>query len=222
LEWDSAAGEWVSRGPVNLDGNDLTNVGWMGANEVSANKIDSDELLIGVDDAEEGPAYNLISNEDLTFVVDPDDPDAYDTIQAAVDDVPKLLRHECLIDVAPGTYDEDVVVRNVTNITATEGDTLLASSSGNIDAGEPTAFQIVGDLDNPSNVSINSFTVISCYGVGNPQLMGAELTGNTPIFEDNASYMVAGSTEGFLAKVNFVGPGEGVVSIYVADASPAV
>jgi len=27
LKWDDTAGEWVSGGPINLDGNDVTNVG---------------------------------------------------------------------------------------------------------------------------------------------------------------------------------------------------
>jgi len=41
LEYDETAGEWVSRGPVNMSGNDVSNVGTL-----SATAVDTDEALI--------------------------------------------------------------------------------------------------------------------------------------------------------------------------------
>lgn len=40
LEYDATASEWVSRGPVNMDGNDLSNVGEVSSTAVSTEKID--------------------------------------------------------------------------------------------------------------------------------------------------------------------------------------
>lgn len=41
LEWDDAVGEWVSRGPVNMSGNDVTNVGALDATSITTDKIDT-------------------------------------------------------------------------------------------------------------------------------------------------------------------------------------
>jgi hypothetical protein len=39
LEYDTTAGEWVSRGPVNLSGNDVTNVGALDAASISTDAL---------------------------------------------------------------------------------------------------------------------------------------------------------------------------------------
>jgi len=44
LEYDYSASEWVSRGPVNLDGNDITNAG-----SISADTLDAGDLTIKKD-----------------------------------------------------------------------------------------------------------------------------------------------------------------------------
>ncbi|WP_225741237.1 C1q-like domain-containing protein [Halorussus halophilus] len=161
--------------------------------------------MIRVDDATEGPAYDLISNQDKTLTVDAGGGADYTSIQDAVDAVPKLLRHEYLIDVAAGIYDEDVIIRGSHNIGFTEGDTLLAADGTAISAGENAGLQIVGDISAPSNVSVNSITVTGCVGTEMPQVMGVELTGQTPYLDEPASYAVSGSTEGFLNEVHFTG-----------------
>lgn len=41
LEYDDSAGEWVNRGGVNMDGNDISNVGTVTANSVSTGEINN-------------------------------------------------------------------------------------------------------------------------------------------------------------------------------------
>jgi len=45
LEYDYSASEWVSRGPVNLNGNDITNAGSISADSLEANKSNVENVV---------------------------------------------------------------------------------------------------------------------------------------------------------------------------------
>ena len=47
LRWDDTAGEWVSGGPVNMNGSDVTNVGALDANSVSTEQLGSGRHYAG-------------------------------------------------------------------------------------------------------------------------------------------------------------------------------
>jgi len=59
LEYDETASEWVSRGPVNLSGNDVSNVGTL-----SATAVNTESLVIGGKLYEEDDNSPINSNQD--------------------------------------------------------------------------------------------------------------------------------------------------------------
>jgi hypothetical protein len=67
LEYDYSASEWVSRGPVNLNGNDITNAG-----SVSADTLEADSLTIGAGQLYEediNSPINISSESSFTYNV---------------------------------------------------------------------------------------------------------------------------------------------------------
>lgn len=121
--------------------------------------------------------YKYISEKHTTVTV----PGDYSTIQAAINDCAKNLRHEYIIDVDSGSYDEDIVVRGVGN----QGTTGPEGSTGGFGAeGEPGIIQIIGDTNSPSNVTITSAFAAGCTGTQAPTFWGVEFSGDPSPFSD--------------------------------------
>jgi hypothetical protein len=94
LEYDETASEWVARGPVNLDGNDLSNVG-----TVSASAVNTDNLSLS-----SVTGAGIISQAIQHGKVWADNGEMYESVQNAVDNA------SAYVFVGVGTFNESVSI----------------------------------------------------------------------------------------------------------------
>jgi len=174
-------------GPVDADGNDLTNVGAVG----------TESAAIG-----QSPQYKYVSNETTTVTVNSGGGADYQSIQAAVDDCPKRLRHDYIIGVEDG-HDESVggdghvVVRGHSAEAPSEG-------TGVGTPGEHVKIEIVGNRGDPSQCKIETLSAIGCVGVETPQIWGISFSNaDNPDFDESATVQFSGCTEGFVGDCAF-------------------
>lgn len=154
--------------------------------DAEADSFSTDGASIGETDP-----YEYVS-ESHTLVSVPDD---YNTIQAAIDDCPKNLRHRYVIEIANGTYDEDLVIRGVGHQGTTNDSATLGGGVGG--PGELGLLQIVGDRSNPSNVTVNSIAALGCTGVGSPIIWGVGFSGDeSPEVDESACVVFSGCQQG--------------------------
>lgn len=160
--------------------------------DLQSRSVSAESATIGANDP-----YEYISENHMTVTV----PGDYSTIQAAIDDCPKNLRHEYIIDVDPGTYQENLVIRGVGN-QATTGP--KGSTDGYGTSGEPGIIQIIGDTSSPSDISITSAFATGCTGTQSPTFWGIEFSGDpNPHTDEDACVEFLGCRQGFLGDVNF-------------------
>lgn len=68
LRWDDTAGEWVSGGPVNMNGEDVTNVGTLDAGSVSTKKIANvADYIVETGDELENAAQSISPQETIAL-----------------------------------------------------------------------------------------------------------------------------------------------------------
>lgn len=189
IRYDSDAGEWsftpsvtnlIDSGEDSPAGGDRyqlpqasDSIDLQGQGEIEdAAAITTEEALIGED-----TRYDLVSNQRQTISV----PGDYSTIQAAVDAVPKRLRHQWVIEISDGTYNEDVLIRGH----SVEGFT--DSSSGDVytNDGENNLFILVGNESAPSNVTVNSVTAVGNVSAAAPSIRSVEITGTSPYVDES-------------------------------------
>lgn len=125
LEYDDAAGEWVNRGGVDMDGNDISNVGTVNANSVSTDSAtingtpaqDPRELVAFVD-----TKGNSQNNFSLTF--DVQNQSRFWRIEILLFDPRGTSDRDCQLDInnlANGDYNETLESfsgANSTNLSA--------------------------------------------------------------------------------------------------------
>jgi len=130
--------------------------------------LDVEQLLTDIG-ANQDPANRpLISNESKTITVGTD----VDTIQEALDMVPRILRHYWEIDIPDGDYNENLFLSGVYCV-------------GTITGKDRTGWlKITGNVGTPSNVTIDSATIKNCHGL-NVELSGVKVTTDSPYMEDN-------------------------------------
>ena len=130
------------------------------------------------------PGRTLVSKDDREIYVDPDgdddaagtESDPVESIQEAVDRVPCYLQHEWKIWIQPGDYDEHVKIHSIVG---------TGEGAQRLD-GEEFAplrnIEIGGDGDSPSDVTVNSFVVGSCWGLSIPRIRDLMITEETDTY----------------------------------------
>ena len=108
LEYDPVAGEWVARGDVNLDGNDLS------ANVIDAGSVSANDYNDGAID-HDGTSNRTHSGDDLS-------PNAIDAAEVSATDVFGNAVYPTIGDV-PAEYEEEG------NMVYTESDGLVVFES---------------------------------------------------------------------------------------------
>lgn len=113
-------------------------------------------------------------------------PEDVPTIQEAVDIATALIIdvNRISVQVAPGTYDEDVYIPPFVSEGGREG----------ID-GDAFTFQINGDRTTPSNVEVSSITAVSSTGRASPFITGLTLTGKSPYEDEEYAISCLGANE---------------------------
>jgi hypothetical protein len=115
----------------------------------------------------------------------------------AVDQIPLFLRHRWIIEVADGSYNEDVIIRSINSASTMDSDDSYSS------AGNHGTLTVVGDSSTPSNVQVNSLSIFSCSGATNPDIVGLEFTGENPYVDESTSVEVAGTWGAQIVQCNF-------------------
>jgi len=119
-------------------------------------------------------------------------PGDYSTIQAAVDSAGLFNEQSLVINVDSGTYDEDVLLNNI--------------NTGHPDEGNsPGSMFLNGDTDNPSNVEVNSITMVGCNGYVSPIVQGFTTTGQTPYETSDAEVAIGGCNGVAVRTIRFRG-----------------
>lgn len=147
----------------------------------------------------------LVSYEDKTIYVDPATGSDTNTgtissklatIQEAVNRCPLKLFHLYQINLAAGTYDEDVLVTGIECFTR-----------GLLDGFISENFQIIGaDIApaDPSTYKVGSLTVIGCHGLSAVKIQGVQMQRVSPYYENAEAIAIYGSGELFARNIAFV------------------
>jgi len=141
------------------------------------------------------PPRRLVSTADRQLAV----PGDFETIQAAVDQLPLVMRHKWDITIAPGVYDEDVIIPPFFGEWARPGQD------------ERVPVQITGDREQPSNVSIGSLFATTVLGTIPVQFRGLQINRATPYDDEQTGIGIYGCSEVGLVDLTF---GAGVNGIH--------
>lgn len=118
----------------------------------------------------------------------------YTTIQAAVNNVPFILRHTYNITVANGNYPEDLWIPPFT---------LSDIVSGNITEGSAVALNIRGNRSDWSGVKIRSIQVTGVQGAAAFSIDSVQVYGTEPTSDENVSVSVYGSSNPVFSRMIF-------------------
>ncbi|NLV14369.1 hypothetical protein [Haloarcula argentinensis] len=178
----------LQRSAADMQGGDLRNAGRVGMEEAlyARNNTGHSNRL---------SSRPLVSTQDRTITVGTDT----DTIQEALNEIPLLLRHEFVIDIPDGTYDEDLLVPTVMH-----ADTAGRSQQYDSDEGVSQNPWIQGNTSTPSNVTVNSISVASSQAAG-PVIEGLQVTGIVPYDDEDAGVVVYGSQNFSFRHMSFAG-----------------
>jgi hypothetical protein len=125
-------------------------------------------------------------------------PNDYATIQDALDDLPQVARKEYVINVDDGTYNEDLLVEGLINASWTDG--VFGQSA----AGENGQVQVIGNINTPSNVKVDSVALAGLVGSAVIQFWGIEWSGDpTPYTDEDTPVFAAGDGEAFFGFCNY-------------------
>jgi hypothetical protein len=151
---------------------------------LNASQVAGTDLTVGGD-----AAYGnrpLVSTEERTLNV----PSEYETIQAAIDAVPLVLRHEYAIVVNDGTYDEHLSIPPT-----------IAGHPKSRSAQERSGLEIYGNSEEPSQVTVNSLTISGCSGAVNPFVSGFTFRQANPFDDEDVAVIAYGTTETTLSNI---------------------
>lgn len=124
-------------------------------------------------------------------------PEDYPTIQEAIEAIPNNYWQRIVISIAPGTYDEHLVVRSKRGCTPLFSPS--SSQQANIKIGSRTS--------NPADVNVNSIQLFNCGGTPySPSLEQINFTNRTHS-DENASVEYYGCTSGGVFQCSFNGIG---------------
>lgn len=158
--------------------------GTVEAESVAAERVetalsDTNGLTVGPSDTTLGDRP-LVSTESRVLVV----PNESDTIRAALNAVPLVLRHEYVVSVADGTYDEHLVVPPV-----------LAGHPNSRADQERSGLEVYGNGEAPERVRVNSLTISGCTGTVNPFVSGFTFRRANPFDDEDTAVIAYGTTE---------------------------
>lgn len=175
------------RGGGSLDADAVTadevEAGALAADALTAGRLNAANATVGEGEFGDRP---LVSTERRVLSV----PDDYDTIQAAIDDVPLVLRHEYVVAVADGTYDEHLSVPPV-----------IAGHPKERSDQERSGLEIYGNSENPERVVANSLTISGCTGAVNPYVSGFTFRRANPYDDEDVAVIAYGTTETTVANL---------------------
>ncbi|MEA0001546.1 phage tailspike protein [Escherichia coli] len=124
-------------------------------------------------------------------------PEDYRTIQEAIDDIPNNYWQRIIISIAPGTYDEDIVIRSKRGCTPLFPPNALQQAN----------IVIVSRTTDRTTVNVRSAQVFSCGGTPySPELHALNFTNRTHS-DENASVEFYGCTSGAVNDCSFNGVG---------------
>lgn len=137
---------------------------------------------------ETAPNRPFVSNAPRTITVNAGGGADYLTIQEAVNQVPYILRHKYIINVADGTYEEDVYVppMTVSGINGNEGSVIMLDIVGN----------------SMVNTRVKSFQVTSHIGTWATHLRKFNVYGTEPTSDEGVSVSIYGSNSVLLNRLN--------------------
>lgn len=134
-------------------------------------------------------------NRDITVGTDTD------TIQEALNEIPLLLRHNFIIRIPDGTYDEHLLVPPFT-LADTAG---VDNAGAGADEGATQNPWIRGNQTTPTNVSVNSITVTGTTGAIAPIIEGLNPTGDTPYDDESVGVAAFGCQNVSFRYMSFAG-----------------
>lgn len=155
------------------------------AERVETGALNAAGLTVGPADTTLGDRP-LVSTERRVLSV----PGDFETIQAALDEVPLVLRHEYVVAVDDGSYDEHLVVPPV-----------LAGHPKARSDQERSGLEIYGNGDAPERVTANSLTISGCTGAVNPFVSGFTFRRANPYDDEDVAVVAYGTTETSLANL---------------------
>ncbi|AGC34574.1 virion component [Haloarcula sinaiiensis tailed virus 1] len=209
LEYDESASEFVSRGPVNMNGNAIESVSQIGSDTDRftgfMDNADTEELQYAANNTGYSGRLTdrpLVSTQDRDITVGTDT----STIQEALNEIPLLLRHNFAVRVPDGTYDEDLLVPPVV-IEDTAG---LDDAGAGSDEGASQIPWIRGNTTTPTNVTVNSITVSSTQGAIAPIIEGFNPISTIPNSDENVAVAVFGAQNVSFRHLDFSGAGANI------------
>lgn len=185
--------------------------------DTTAELLRADQAVVG----ESPTGRPLISNENTTVYVDPDNGDdsaagtedaPLQTIQEAVDRAPIYLRHQYTVDLAtvpetPVEYDEDVLVPSII------GTGQAGQEGGAPEPGPVFNLDIRGTTDAPEDVRIRSIMFANLIGVSAAHLLYVTITGDCPYNNETSGISIYGTGEVNLYDIQFTdGPTHAIIS----------
>lgn len=189
--FDESAGEWQ------LNATDVQGVGALDAQSVS-----TDSLSFGISSR---PITNF---EQETWSV----PGDYNTIQAALNDLPLWIRYPIVIDVADGTYSEHLVVPP-----------FIASyiwDDGSTGGTETIPLIISGNATTPSNVVIESIVTNGAVGGQTVvQVFGLHARNSIQIGDELAAFGAFGTFEAEFGNVGITDAGNTITNAVMSNGS---
>lgn len=178
---------------------------------MKTSSLDTGDAKIGT-----GDPYQYVSNEHTTVTVDHTGGADYETIQAAVNDAPKRLRHEYIIDIADG-HDESVGGDGHVRIQGHSQEGFSTGDRGYGSAGENYQLQLLGNRNDPTQVSLASLTTVGCSGAEMPQIWGMSFNGSqNPDVDESCCIASVGCEETFLGDVTFTANSDSVFHAILA------
>lgn len=136
------------------------------------------------------------------------------TIQEALNQIPLIIRHNFEIQVPDGTYNENLLVPPflVADSVGKNRETADAEGASHVP-------RINGNINTPTKVEVNSFTITGTQGAIAPLIEGFSIIGTAPYADEDAGIEVYGSQdvsfrwitfENGTARVGFLPYGSGV------------
>lgn len=129
-------------------------------------------------------------------------PGSYPTIQRAVDAVPGMIWQDWNINLAAGTYAEDV------RIESKSGGVFKPGSSGTAAARAQLSITGASLTSRDPAVMVKSFIAIDCHGGAyHPAIANLTVTGKNAYTNENEAIAFYGCSGGAVSKVSFAGTG---------------
>lgn len=178
---------------------------------------DADAVITDTAQIGTGTSYPMVANDKVKVTVDSGGGADYQSIQAAVDDVPKHNRKDYVIGVNDG-HDESVGGNGHVKLRAHHQEGFTSGDYANIGTGQNSIFQIMGNPSDPSKCKVETLTIVGCQGVATPKIDGVSFSNKrSPDVNENAAVVISGSGEGGIFHSEFRdtgGTAESAIVVY--------